>query len=115
KAEPGHPEDEPAQHFRRRRQSGISEQLRSACVFRELVELDEPQKDAQKRFYSVGDRPAHKCQDQHHDETRKEVSETSGNLVQRLTQFADNQFPHSCLTLLISTAAADTVSIARTQ
>ena len=36
--------------LRRRRQSGFGEQLRSAGVFRKLVELDEPQNAAQNTF-----------------------------------------------------------------
>ncbi len=113
--EPHQPEHETADHFRGRRQRSFLKQLRGACIFGQAIKLDQTQDAAQNYLNHKRGCPSREREDQHHDEARKVVGEPPGQILYRLTQFTDNHFPHSCLTLSTSTFAEDMVSSARTR
>ena len=113
KTQPGGPESEAADQFGGGRQRRLVEQLSGAGALGKLVELDETQEAAQNPFDQVGDHPAYKHDDQHHQQARQEAREFAHQFLRGLGQFIHDHFPHGDLTSFRSTVPAGTASDVR--
>ena len=91
--------DKPAQQFRREGNAALVSSCEAPAFSESLSNLMSLRMLRRSTLTTVCDQPSYECEDQHDDETRKVVGETPGKVLHRLRQFADNHFPHSCLTL----------------